>query len=83
MVRGTSRVAAVRLTELRRRTKHRVTRLEEARAALIASFGIYPGVVVEVRQRRPSFVVRCEHSEIAMDESLAADIWVELEEVGG
>lgn len=68
-----------RLIHLRRGQCRRVTRLEEEKAALIASFGIYPGVLVEMKQRRPIYVLRCEDSEIAMDERLAQGIWVEEE----
>ncbi len=66
-----------RLTRLKKWQRRRVTYLEEDKAAVIASFGIYPGVLVELSQRRPIYVVRCEDSEIAMDEPLARAIWVE------
>ena len=80
MVRKKAGIRSRRLTELPRSSRHRVSRLEEDKAAVIASFGIYPGVVVEIKQRQPSYVIRCDNSEVAMDARLAGGIWVEVDE---
>lgn len=66
-----------RLSQLTRKESARVVRLQKEHAGLVTSFGIYPGVVIEMIQTRPSFVIRCDDTEVAMDRELAEGIWVE------
>jgi DtxR family Mn-dependent transcriptional regulator len=42
----------------------------------LASLGICPGVPVRLHQRYPSFVLKCEETEIAVEEAIAANIYV-------
>jgi Fe2+ transport system protein FeoA len=65
-----------RLTKLSRFSKARVQRLDAEFSDLITSFGIYPGVELELEQKLPSYIIRCDNIEIAMDSKLAAGIWV-------
>lgn len=45
----------------------------------IASLGIAPGVPLRLHQRWPSFVLKCEETEIALEESIAKNIYVRRE----
>jgi Fe2+ transport system protein FeoA len=45
----------------------------------LASLGIAPGVPVRMHQRWPSFVLKCEETEIALEESIAKNIFVRRE----
>jgi DtxR family Mn-dependent transcriptional regulator len=45
----------------------------------LASLGVSPGVAVRLHQRYPSFVLKCEETEIAVEESIAANIYVRRE----
>ncbi len=42
----------------------------------LATLGIHPGGEIRVTQRRPSFVVRVGETDVALDKSLAQDIFV-------
>jgi DtxR family Mn-dependent transcriptional regulator len=42
----------------------------------LASLGIAPGVPLRMHQRWPSFVLKCEETEIALEESIARNIFV-------
>jgi DtxR family Mn-dependent transcriptional regulator len=42
----------------------------------LASLGIAPGVPVRMHQRWPSYVLKCEETEIAIEESIAKNIFV-------
>lgn len=44
-------------------------------------FGLFPGVEIELLQRYPSFIIRCERTEIALERSVAVQI--QVEERGG
>ena len=45
----------------------------------LASLGVAPGVPVRLHQRYPSFVLKCEETEIAVEESIAKSIYVRRE----
>lgn len=66
---------------------------EQARVAYIAtrdygrlqkltSFGISPGVTVRLHQRRPAFVLECEETQLALEQTVAKEIYV-LREIRG
>ncbi|MBW2526656.1 MAG: FeoA domain-containing protein [Deltaproteobacteria bacterium] len=42
----------------------------------LSSFGIVPGVVVELHQRTPAYVIKFEQTELALDKDVAEDIFV-------
>lgn len=48
----------------------------------LASLGVAPGVPVRLHQRWPSFVLMCEETEIALEESIAKNIFVRREAAG-
>jgi DtxR family Mn-dependent transcriptional regulator len=47
-----------------------------ARLHKLMSFGIHPGVEIQLHQRTPAFVIRCEGTDIALEESILLDIFV-------
>lgn len=47
----------------------------------LSSLGIAPGIPVRLHQRFPSFVLKCEETEIALEESIAANIYVRRDQV--
>jgi Fe2+ transport system protein FeoA len=38
--------------------------------------GIVPGIDLKLLQKRPSYVVRCEETEIALEQEVARSIYV-------
>ena len=53
-----------------------------ARLQKLTSFGISPGVTVKLHQRRPAFVLECEQTQLALEETVAKEIYV-LREIRG
>lgn len=53
-----------------------VTRIAGAQAELVSSFGIYVGSEIEIKQRRPSYVIRIAETEIALESAVASQIFV-------
>ncbi len=49
-------------------------------ASQLVGFGLYPGVTVRVRQTFPSLVIQAEETELALEESLARQIRVGVQE---
>ncbi len=69
----------VPLTELRPGERARVVYImprNHHRLHRLASFGLHPGVEIEVHQRRPAYCLRFEESEVALDRDVAEDIQV-------
>jgi Fe2+ transport system protein FeoA len=46
------------------------------KAASLLALGIYPGVTVELRQKYPCPIVKCDETEVAFDEAIARGIMV-------
>jgi DtxR family Mn-dependent transcriptional regulator len=42
----------------------------------LISFGLHPGVVVTVHRKNPAFCIKFENTELALDEAVAASIYV-------
>jgi len=69
----------IRLTELKPGQQGRIAYIKPSdheRGHQLASFGIVPGVTVELHQKYPAYCVRYEGSELALDKEVAADIYV-------
>lgn len=67
------------LTELQAGDIGRIIYIETAiheRLGRLASYGIMPGSKIKLHQRRPSFVVRSENTDIALDDDIARAIFV-------
>jgi len=43
-------------------------------------FGLFPGIEIQLLQRFPSYIIRCEQTEIALETSVACQIQVEMPE---
>ncbi len=64
------------MTHFERGFQGRVTRIVGANADLVSSFGIYVGSRIEIKQTRPSYVIRIEETEIALESAVASQIFV-------
>lgn len=42
----------------------------------LSSFGVIPGIVVQLKQRKPSYVIKIGETSIALDESIVREIFV-------
>jgi DtxR family Mn-dependent transcriptional regulator len=42
----------------------------------LISFGLHPGVVITVHRKNPAFCIKFENTELALDENVAASIYV-------
>ena len=51
----------------------------DERADRLGALGVTPGASVEVLQRFPAFVFRCDQTELAVEPAVAAAVLVELE----
>ncbi len=47
-----------------------------ARFQKLSSFGLSSGVPINLKQKFPSFVVQCEETQIALEETIVRDIFV-------
>lgn len=79
----TSSPTAIHLVDLPLGARVRVLRIHPEEASQVSSFGIYAGVEILLKQKRPSYIIQCEEEEIALETSLAQGIWVEEVEKGG
>jgi Fe2+ transport system protein FeoA len=50
--------------------------LEDRHIRKLLAFGVMPGAVVEVLQLSPTFVIRFEHTQLALDHEIAFHIYV-------
>jgi Fe2+ transport system protein FeoA len=50
--------------------------LSPARKSQLQAYGLVPGYWVEVLQHSPVTVIKIEHSEVAMENDLAGQVWV-------
>jgi len=46
------------------------------RRSILTSYGLTPGSLVTLVQKRPTVIVKVEETEIALDREVAEDIWV-------
>lgn len=53
-----------------------IVRIDEPHASQLAGFGLFPGVVVLLRQKFPSYVVKTEETELALESQVAARIHI-------
>ena len=67
-----------KLTDLAPGERGRITHIranDPSRFRRLTAFGLRPGTVVEVRQHTPSFCIRYDGTELAIDEEIAEDIY--------
>jgi len=80
--RTTASTVIVNLTALSPGERGRISYIKpkhHARLHKLTSFGLTPGTVVEVHQRRPAFCIRYEGTELALNQDVAEDIYVARE----
>ncbi len=66
----------LRLTDLAVGDRAVVVQLDEKLEMRLLGFGLFPGVPVEVRQKFPACIIRCEDTEIALEKDVASRILV-------
>ena len=67
------------ITELRKGAKGKIAYLQtkdNRKLQKLMALGLLPGVSIEMRQKFPSYVLKVGHSQIAMDEEMARDVYV-------
>lgn len=72
-------VAIVNLTDLEPGEQGRIAYIKpknHARLHQLTTFGVVPGILIELHQRYPAFCIKFEETEIAVDEDVAEDIFV-------
>ena len=62
---------------MRSGAKARIVSMSPETELRLFGFGLFPGVEVELLQRYPSYVIKCEQTEIALETSVAEQIRVE------
>jgi len=69
---------ARRLIELPTGVRARVARIDGAPAlvAQLTAQGLVPGTILELRQRKPGYVVAMGETTLAMERAVALEIWV-------
>jgi DtxR family Mn-dependent transcriptional regulator len=76
----TAECAVIPLSEMIPQQSSRVAYINglnnHARLNKIGSLQIRPGAMIRLEQKTPSFVIQCEGADIALDEKVAADIFV-------
>lgn len=53
-----------------------IVRIDEPQASQLAGFGLFPGAVILLRQKFPSYVVKTEETELALESQVAERIHV-------
>ncbi|MBI5026189.1 MAG: metal-dependent transcriptional regulator [Nitrospirae bacterium] len=69
----------IRLNDLEVGSRGRIVFIvpsETSRLDRLSSLGIVPGSIVRLKQRRPSFVLEVEETTVAIDSSIAEEIYV-------
>jgi DtxR family Mn-dependent transcriptional regulator len=51
------------------------TRVKE-RLEPLSAFGVIPGIVIQLKQRHPSYVIQIGETSIALDETIGREIFV-------
>jgi DtxR family Mn-dependent transcriptional regulator len=55
---------------------------EHKRIDKLSSFGIVPGSVIKLHQKKPSFIIKAGETDLALDEDIAQEIYVRKTENG-
>lgn len=53
-----------------------IAHYENSRLERLASMGIVPGIIVRLKQKRPSFILEIEETSLAVDASIVEEIYV-------
>ena len=63
--------APVPLTELAASEEGLIVEVEGPEAHQLSGYGLYPGITVRVHQTFPSFVIKAEETEVALETQVA------------
>ena len=66
----------VPLTQLPKGCRATVVQIDGSVADYLSGFGLYPGVELKVHQRFPSFVIKADETELAIESDVAMQILV-------
>jgi Fe2+ transport system protein FeoA len=64
------------LTTLSAPERAEIIRIEGGDASQLSGFGFYPGAIIQVQQRFPSYIIRTDQTELALEREVASRIWV-------
>ena len=64
------------LASLQPGERAKIVRITPELEPYLSGFGLYPGVEVYVRQRFPTYVVKCDETEVAIEANVASGVWV-------
>ncbi len=67
----------VKLTDLQPGDRARLVFMTPEVEFRLFGFGLFPGIEIQLLQRFPSYIIRCEHTEIALETCVARQIQVE------
>ena len=67
---------AVLLTHLAVSDRAKIIRIDGADISQLSGFGIYPGAVIQIHQKFPSFIIGTDQTELALETDVASRIWV-------
>ncbi len=68
----------VKLTDLQPGNKAKLVFMSPEVELRLFGFGLFPGTEIQLLQRFPSYIIRCEQTEIALETSVARQIQVEM-----
>jgi Fe2+ transport system protein FeoA len=64
------------LSWLMRSEEGRILRIEGSVAQQLSGFGLYPGALIQVQQRFPSYIIKTDQTELALEHDIAQRIMV-------
>jgi len=67
---------AVLLTTLSSPDRAEIVRIEGGDASQLSGFGFYPGAIIQIHQKFPSYIIRTDQTELALETDVASRIWV-------
>jgi Fe2+ transport system protein FeoA len=68
--------STVLLTTLTVSDRAKIVRIEGGEASQLSGFGFYPGAIIQIHQRFPTYIVRTDQTELALETEVASSIWV-------
>jgi DtxR family Mn-dependent transcriptional regulator len=73
----------VLLTTLAVSDRAEIVKIEGGNASQLSGFGFYPGAIIHIHQKFPSYIVRTDQTELALETEVASRIWVRQVRVEG
>ena len=76
--------STIALTALSESDEAEIVRVDGEEALHLSGFGFYPGVLIQIIQRFPSYIIKTDQTEVALESEVASRIWVKhVERDGG